>query len=260
MTVVAYPLEAPPAADQRGGDCRARDLDQGRNVHGPHRFASSTHCRISNGIIRATAGASGDAPALTLETYRGPVITGDTFTVTYHTTWGGIVDDLGWEPLGMVTIDSPSVAAALAGVRLDRIDPERVTLRLMAPLIGDAYVTLRRGERMLRITHGSRRAGVDVDRRVRLTDSPSPTGASPAPSRIDETGGGIDSWVRVLASLDPTTANAGAFSLTASSVVSARFGAGAGTANSRDTVADMHKQLRDASRAHIMWREDEDED
>jgi hypothetical protein len=256
VTVVTYPLDAPPSADQRGGDCRARDLNQGRNVHGPHRFAATTHCRISNGIIRATVLASGAAPALTIEAYRGLVITGDTFTITYHPTYGGIVSDEGWEALGAVTIDSPSVSALLTAVRLDRIDAERLTLRLVAPLMGDAYVTLRRGERMLRITHGNRRADVDIDRRVRLTDSPSPTGAAAAPSRIEETGGGVGSWVRLVASLDAATANAGAFSLTASSVVSARFGAGAGTGNTRDTAADMHKQLRDASRAHITWSED----
>lgn len=256
MTVVTYPLDAPPAATLRGGDCRARDLNQGRNVHGPHRFAVTTHCRISNGIIRATLGASGTAPALTLEAYRGPVTGDDFFVDVYHDLYGGIADDNGWEPLGTVTIDSTSVSALMTAVRLDRIDPERLTLRLVAPLMGDAYVTLRRGERMLRITHGNRRAGVDINRRVRITAAPSPTGAAPAPSRVEETGGIVGSWVRFVASLDSATADTGAFSLTASSVVSARFGAGAGTSNSRDTAADMHKQLRDASRAHIMWSED----
>lgn len=254
MTVVAYALGRPRPAASRGGDCRAHDLDQARNVHGPHRFAASTHCRISNGIIRATSGASGVAPSLVLEAYRPAHVTGDTFTSTFHTTWGGIMSDDGWEPLGTVTVDSPSVTALLTAVRLDWIDPERVTLRLVAPLMGDAFVTLRRGERMLRIAHGSRRAGVDIDRRVRLTASPSPTGSAPASSRVAETGGTVGSWVRFVASLDTTTANTGAFSLTAPSVVVARFGIGAATSDALDTAADMHKQLRDSSRARQMVR------
>lgn len=249
MTIVTYPLGTPLPADQRGGDCRARDLDLARNVHGPHHFATTTHCRISNGILRATVLVSGAAPALTIEAYRGPVTIDDFFVDVYHDLYGGIADDNGWEALGTVTVDSPSVSALLTAVRLAHIDPERLTLRLVAPLMGDAYVTLRRGERMLRITHGNRRAGVDIDRRVRLIDSPSPVGAAVAPSLIEETGGAVGDWVRFVASLDATTANAGAFSLTASSVVSSRFGVGAGTSDTRDTPADMHKQLRDSSRA-----------
>ena len=77
MTTATYPLGRPPAAAKRGGDCRARDLDQGRNVHGPHRFAATTHCQISNGMLRLTVGASGTAPALTVEARRGRVTVED---------------------------------------------------------------------------------------------------------------------------------------------------------------------------------------
>lgn len=260
MTVVTYPLDAPPAANQRGGDCRARDLHQARNVHGPHRFAATTHCRISNGIIRATLGADGAAPTLTLEAYRGPRITGDTFTITYHPTYGGIMSDDGWEPMGVATIDSPSLFAPMTAVRVAYIDPERLTLRLLDALLGHVFVTLRRGERMLRIQHGDRRSNVTIARRVSLTDSPSPVGTLAAPGRLQEAATTPGGFVRLVAALDPTTGDAGAFSLTTGAVTKARFGVGAGTSSTRDTAADMHKQLRDASRAQVMWREDEDDE
>ncbi|HEX7135395.1 MAG TPA: hypothetical protein VF228_22660, partial [Iamia sp.] len=77
MTVIAYPLGHPRAAASRGGDCRARDLDQARNVHGPHRFAVSTHCQISNGMLRLTVGAAGAAPSLTVECWRPALPIGD---------------------------------------------------------------------------------------------------------------------------------------------------------------------------------------
>lgn len=253
MTTVSYALGRPLPAPLRGGDCRARDLSigtEGRNVHGPHRFVSPDHCRISNGILRATVGAAGSAPTLSLECYVGVQTVDDFFFDVYHDLYGGHEEDQGWETSCTVTIDSPSVSALLTGVRLELVSPEIVILRLVAPLMGDAWVSLRRGERMVRIAHGERREAVDIDRRVSLS-APGLTGSSPAAGRIKETGAVIGDFERFVAAIDPVTIDTGAFSLTASSVTSARFGAGAGTGDSMDTPADLHRQLLSATRQRI---------
>lgn len=251
MTVVSYPIGSPLPAPLRGGDCRARDLSLRRNVHGPHRFALPDHCKFGNGIIRATVGAAGTAPAVTVEAYVGVETVDDFFVDIYHDLYGGIAEDQGWETSATITIDSPSVAAVLTEVRTVLISAEIVILRLVAPLMGDAYVTLRRGETMVRVLHGERREGIDIDRRVRLTASPSPVGVSPVAGRVQESGVAIGEFSRFVAALDPTTADIGAFSLTASSVTSARFGAGVGTNDDLTTSADLHGQLLSITRQRI---------
>lgn len=250
MTVVSYSIGSPLSAPLRGGDCRARDLSLGRNVHGPHRFALPDHCKFGNGIVRATVSAAGTAPAVTVEAYVGVVIRG-TYTTTYTATYGGIAEDQGWQTSATITIDSPSVAAVLTEVRTVLISAEIVILRLVAPLMGDAFVTLRRGEPMVRILHGERREGIDIDRRVRLTASPSPVGVSPVAGRVQESGVASGDYARFVAALDPTTADAGAFSLTASSVTSARFGAGVGTNDDFTSPAYLHRQLLSITRQRI---------
>lgn len=170
MTAASYPLERPPAAALRGGDCRARDLNQGRNVHGGHRFATPAHCRIDNGLLRLTLSAAGTTPALTIQARRGAVVIGDVYEDVYSDLYGGSIATPSWLGVGTITIDSLSVTVLLTAVRLVRISAESLTLRLVAPAMRDAFVTLRRGEPMIRIQHGSTRPPfVDTDRRVRFT-------------------------------------------------------------------------------------------
>lgn len=252
MTVVSYPLGTPPPAALHGGDCRARDLSQGRNVHGPHRFAATTDCRISNGMLRLTVGATGGAPTLTVEGWRGRVTVGDVYVDTYSDTYGGSIGTPAWLAMGTIAIDSPSVAALLTGVRLTKCTPEVVILHLVAPAMDDAFVVLRRGETHVRIQHGSiRGALVDTDRRLRWTASPSPVGTA-STGRVEELAPVIDGAPRYIGSVDPVTANAGAFSLTAASVTMARFGAGFGAYSSRNRPAHLHGQLGDASRPKLV--------
>ena len=254
MTTVAYALGRPPAAELRGGDCRARDLDQGRNVHGPHRFATTTHAQINNGLLRLTVGVAGADPSLTVEARRGRVTVGDVYEDTYVDLYGGEIGTPEWLAMGTLTIDSPSVAALLTAVQMVRINPEAVTIRLVAPLMADAYVTLPRGWRAVRIQHGRTRSPlVDIDRRVRWTASPSPVGTA-AGARVEEVSPavGLDGLHRFVACIDPATADAGAFSVTAPSVTTARFGAGIGTYADLDRANDMHHQLGDASRPRLV--------
>ena len=260
MTTVAYPLGAPPAADMRGGDCRARDLNQARNDHGPHRFAATTHCRINNGLLRLTVGATGAVPSLTVEARRGRVVIEDYISDVVSDTIPGAIATPAWFPLGTLTIDSPSVSALLTAVQLPKVSPgegraKGVTLRLMVPAINDVYVVLHRGERHIHIHHGQdgSRNGptIDIDRRIRWTASPSPVGTAFA-NRVEEMAPALDSFPRWVASNDPVTTNAGSFSLTAASVTTARFGAGVGTWATQDRPSQQHWQLGDASRPSLV--------
>ncbi len=252
-TTVSYALGRPRAAVSRGGDCRAYDIAQARNVHGPHRFAAPSGCRLLNGLLRVTVGASGAAPALTVEAYRGRTTVGDVFVDVFHDLFGGSESAATWAAIGTLTIDSPSVSALLSGVQVASINPEAVTVRLVSPLMADAFVTLRRGEPFVRIHHGDTRANplVDIDRRVRFTASPSLVGSAVGP-RVEEPAAVIAGVFRWVGAMDAATADAGAFSITASSTTSARFGAGAATSNLLDTPSSQHAQLGDASRTAMV--------
>lgn len=254
VTTVSYALGRPHVAAQRGGDCRARDLNALRNVHGPHRFAATTHCQISNGMLRLTVGASGVAPSLTIEAWRGALIVDDFISDVVSDTIPGSYSTPAWFAVGTITVDSSLLTALLTAVRVVRISPEELTIRLVAPVIADAFVTLKRGERQVHIQHGNTRAPlVSTSRRVRLTASPSPAGAAYT-GRVQEdaSASGLDGLFRFVAALDPVTVNTGAFSLTASGVTSARFGVGVGTAVIRDRPRDMHSQLGNASRPRLV--------
>lgn len=256
MTTVAYPLGRPLPATQRGGDCRARDLDQGRNVHGPHRFASTTHCRISNGLLRVTVGTPNVAPALTISAWRGRVTVGDVYDDVYDDIYGegGSVGTPAWLSLGTLIVDSPSVSALLTAVRLVAVNPEVVIIRLVAPAIADTFVTLRRGMPGVYIQHGDTRAAplVSTTRRIRWTGSPALAGVATTTHRIEEPAPPVDGLPRFVAAFDPVTTNAGAFSLTTTASTVARFGAGAGSQVTGSWPDELNQQLGDASRPQIV--------
>lgn len=243
MSVLVQEIGPPRAGTLRGGDVRAYDLAQNRNVFGPHVFAASTHLRLTNGLLRLDVGPTAAAPRIDLAVYRGGEVTGDLLSNILTDVLGGTMTAAEWVEMGTVTFDSPTVTALLTGVRLVRVTPERATVRLIAPAVADVFLTLRRGERMVRVQHGSRRGPtVDTDRRIRWTDSPSPTGTATS-GRVTETTPVEDGMPRFLASLHPVTTDGAAFSMTALSTPSATFGAGVGTTAERDTPADMHAQL-----------------
>lgn len=256
MTTVAYALGRPRPAGSRGGDCHVRDLASGNDWAGPHRFAEPQHMQIDNGLLRLTVGEAGEVPALAVEARRGRLAVEDLLSDILSDTLPGETGTPEWITVGTVTIDSPAVSAVLTGARIEWMNPESVTVRLVAPLIGNAFITLPRGWRSFRIDHGN---GVppfaNIARRVRWTASLSPVGAA-FPGRVEETVPEFDSFPRTVFSLDAVTANAGAFSLTTPAVTSARFGAGVGTYLTRDTPSWVHRQVGDASRSEIVFRED----
>ncbi len=254
MTVVTYPLGKPRAATARGGDCRARDLTQGRNVHGPHHFAATTDLQICNGLLRLTIGAAGIAPTITVECWSAAITatTADYFVDVFADTFPGSVStsSAAWVSMGTVTLDGPSVTALLTGVQLRSVKPSAVRVRLIAPAIGDAYITLRQGFRAFAAQHGSTRGTVSIARRLSMAGPPTLAG-SVSSGRVTETDPPATPGIyRFIASLD--VAFGSGFALTSPAGYSyCRFGAGVGTTATLDTPADIHAQLADASRSRL---------
>ena len=154
--------------------------------------------------------------------------------------------------MGSLVVDSPDASALLTGLRLVRVDGDAITIRLLAPAIGDAFVTLHRGERQCHVQHGSTRPPlVTATRRIRWIASPAPAGWA-STGLVQEVPAAIDGFPRFVASLDAVAADAGAFSVTAASVTTARFGAVVGTYADRDGPEDMHGQLGDSSRRQLV--------
>jgi hypothetical protein len=270
VTVNTYVLGRPRPARSRGGDCYAHDLrpdpisgeahpiTERPHVHGAgHVFRLPEHCAVQNGLLRLFVNA-GSPPSLTMQVRRGRVIVDDFYVDTYVDLYGGAYSVPEWIDAGVVTIDAFALGVVLTGVRLVDVNPEKVTIKLLAPLIGDAFVTLHRGWRSFRIQHGNDSLAVPapvlVARRVRLTDSPSPVGTA-ATGRVEEVSAAIAGMHRFVASTDAVTANAGQFSLTSGSVVTADFGVGVGTTAVRDRPSHIHKQLGNASRPLHLVRE-----
>ena len=238
MSTAVYAIGRPRAALSRGGDCRARDITQAREIHGPHRFATTGQCQISNGLLRLTVGASGVAPTLTIECWRGRVVINDFLSDILSDILPGEYSTPAWFAMGTITIDSTLLTALLTAVRLVRLTPEAVTIRLVAPVMGDAFVTLRRGERQVRIQHGSTRAPVvSTSRRVQWTGSPSLTGSATT-GRVEEPADAVTGLYRFVASIDTVT--------------TARFGAGVGSDVYRDRPTDQHLQLGDVTRQGLV--------
>jgi hypothetical protein len=222
-------------------------LAQGRNVYGPHRFVAITDCQVCNGMLRVTAGA-GSTPTLVIEAWRPAVTVGDVFVDTFSDVFGGGRSDPEWVAVGTLTLDSPTEAALLTSVFLSRISAEAITLHLVIPAVADAWVTLRRGERQVRIQHGSSRPPLaTVSRRLRWTDSPSPVGIA-AVGRVQEDAAAIPGFYRYVGAIDPVATDGGTFSIATPAVNFARMGAGVGMWRTGDTTGAIHAQLSDASR------------
>lgn len=270
VTVATYVLGKPRPARSRGGDCYAHDLrpdpitgephpiTQRPHVHGPHVFREPEHCAIQNGLLRLAV-VSTFPPTLSMQVRRGrSVIVDDFYVDTYVDTYDGAYSTPEWFDAGEVVIDSPSAPVVLTGVRLVDINAEKVTIKLLAPLINDAYLTLLRGWRSVLIQHGDDStavpAPVSIARRVRLIDSPSPVGTA-ATGRVEETTAVVTGLYRFVAATVPVTANAGAFSVTSSAMVTAGFGAGVGTHAPFDRPLHLHQQLGNASRPLHLVRE-----
>ena len=208
--------------------------------------------QIKNGLIRLTASAVGTTPSLAVQGFRPAVTVADYYGSVYPSVYPGTTSTPVWLSVGTLVIDSPAVTATLDDVQVIRQSHEAITARLLCSEIGDAFVTLRRGFRSVSIQHGTTRPPiVDIDRRIRWTDTP-PLVGTEAFVRVEEGVPEYEGFPRFVAAIDTATVNAGAFSATAVSATTARFGAGVGIAEAYERAADHHGQLLDASESHLV--------
>lgn len=231
----------PPA--ERGGDVRLRDLSRGVDVRGPHVFTSSSFIRITNGLLRLDISGPGAVPAVTVSIRRGASIIDDFYSDTYSDTYTGTNVPAEWLGMGTVSFDSTLVVATVTG-RVVRCNREIATVRLVAPTVGDIFVTLRRGERMARVQHGTGRGGVvSVTRRIRWSASPALTGTVGS-GRVQETTPAYAGLRRFIVARQSCTADGATFLLaTTSARVTADFGFGVATDGLLDGVAEHHSQF-----------------
>lgn len=151
LTTVAFPAlawskDAPTWLTQQGGNVRAYDRRAEREVYGPHPFLETTDLLITNGLLRAWVGNAGLAPFLNVEAFHSG----------------------SWREAGYVVLADPTgTDDVLVDARMVSVTPEEVVLAVRIQNGGDAFVSLRRGERMFRIVHGN--GSVIASRQVRWT-------------------------------------------------------------------------------------------
>lgn len=165
----------PPAwLTARGGDCRVYDTFEGREVYGPsHPIAEPSDVVLCNGLSRWWVGGSGVVPYLTAMA----------------------MADGDWVQAGHVLLADETTGPVVDGARLITVTPDVVTVALRVRTLGEIIVSLRRGERMLRVQHGSTRApAVSVARRIDWRGLP-PTVGGLSGASLDsngEFGSGLD--------------------------------------------------------------------
>lgn len=166
--------DKPPSwVARRGGDCRVFDVSEGREVYGPsHPLVEPSDLVIENGLIRAWCGGRGIVPYFTVMAFAAGA----------------------WRQCGCVVLADETTGPQLDGARLVSVTPDVVTAALRVRGLGDVFVSLRRGERMLRIQHGSTRAPtVSATRRVGwLGVPPTVDGIGDAANGDGEFGAGLD--------------------------------------------------------------------
>lgn len=158
----------------RGGDCRAFDRREGREVFGPsHPLVVPTDLVITNGLVRIWVGPRGLPPYVQVQALAG----GE------------------WREVGYVHLAVPtSRSVVLASARLTRVTPEAVSVALSVRGQGDVTVTLRRGERMLQLEHGTTGpARVLAGRHVRWAGVPACSRLGSAANGTGKFGKGLDS-------------------------------------------------------------------
>lgn len=133
----AHDGPVPSWARYRGGDVRAYDRSEEREVFGPsHPFRTPTDLAVTNGLLRVWIGPRGNMPYL------------------HVAAWSAGA----WKEMGTVLLGVPAAAGStLLGARLVRCTPDVATVALIVDTLGDVFVTLRRGHRHLSISHGAGR-------------------------------------------------------------------------------------------------------
>lgn len=150
----------------RGGDVTVYDRRDGRLVGGPaHHFLEPTDILVSNGIIRFWCGPAAIEPYVNVQAFIGGA----------------------WREVGVVALQS-SAGDVLERVLLKRLTTDVATVELRIRNAGPIVISLRRGERMLRATHGSSVIPVSRIRQIQWFGTPPPdsldSGASVAAGKF----------------------------------------------------------------------------
>lgn len=121
----------------RGHDVRAYDRRDEREVFGSsHPFVATTDLVMTNGLLRLWVGPRLLPPYVQVQAFAA----GE------------------WREVGYVMVADPQGDEVLTSARLERVTPDAASIRLGVSGHGEALLTLRRGERMVRVHHGSSRA------------------------------------------------------------------------------------------------------
>lgn len=223
----------PDHIELRGQDVRGYDSRIGRTVWGPsHPFLEPTDLGVTNGILRFKVGDYDEPPRLDVEFF----------------------DDGEWKDMGQLYMADPSSSTdELRTARLVRCTPDVATVAIGARDCGPIFVTLKRGEPMVRIELGSlARPTVSRNRQVRWSGSPSGTLGSDG--IITETAvGGLLRGLAVLSD-DFTQTGGGSFGVqdtAETAYVGAFVARSSGTGNS---AANLQEQLAGDSEQEIRLR------
>lgn len=154
--------DIPPWLADRGSDVRCFDIGDAREVPGPgHAYATPDDIVVTNGMLRFQVGQRNKLTHLAVDVYKGGA----------------------WRDKGYLYLSSSNT---LAGARILSVTPERACCVLSTRNEGEVFVWLHRGERGVRITHGSVRAPSIVCSRAVYWWATAPS--------TPTTGWGIDTW------------------------------------------------------------------
>lgn len=152
LASVVLPAWSTRRIEDRGLDVWAWDRREARQVGEAHTFKTPTDIVLVNGFLRLWVGPRGFLPYVTVE---------------------ALDEDGIWRQEGCLVVSSWLSDDTLIGARLVSLTDEEGVIALSTRKVGEAYLILRRGERMVRIIHGSDRAPrVSSNRRVEWRGAP----------------------------------------------------------------------------------------
>jgi hypothetical protein len=203
----------------RGQDVRAYDHEADRLVWGPaHPFLAPDDLTVMNGLWRMRFGLQGTPAAADVEVFRSGQ----------------------WRDMGTLYFTDPaSTTELLLRARLMRLTTELVTVALDIRDAGVVLVTLKRGERGVRITHGSDVAPTESRKRqVHWEGSPS---GSFSNGRLVSAADG-NGLIKGLAVRTSGYALEGTFGLEDTRTVGEFYAFVAVSGGTKDAAADHHAQ------------------
>ncbi len=140
-----------PAWILESSDVRAYDRYLEREVYGPnHPIHETSDLLLTNGLIRFWVGNRGMVPFINVDGFAAA----------------------SWHHSGVLAFGADGTADVLLDARVVEVTPDRATVALDCRNVGSVYLTLQRGERMIRVQHGSDRDVVSAARYARWLSAP----------------------------------------------------------------------------------------